>query len=239
MNLGSVAVNNTIKFRNMGDALRQYVTSLIQSNGEIGSTTITDLKDNVWNISTNGVVSIYENSLFPENKAIRMTGGTTGHIFKYHNLSGGNFSIEMAVSLTGWVSNGYAFPLIQYGTSDEGADGFAASIFSSSATVKRIYLRRAYSLIVSVDIPTSLLGTVVHIGFHYIDGLMYVSLNGQKWSAGLSGVNIGTGEKLLRVGHHTGRWLKPQTFYLNSLRITQRVTRYSGPYTAPSLPFKE
>ncbi|WP_321346593.1 glycine-rich domain-containing protein [Halopseudomonas oceani] len=222
------------------DPLLPFVTSLITAEGAVGTDTITDFRGGPWEPVAAGAVSVIESGIFPNGQAIAVPGGDANCFAADFDLSAGDFCIELEIAFTAWAGGGYAAPLLQYGTDDEGEDGFGVSVYSptyiSTDQRKLLTIRNGYHNTASVAFDAKL-GDAVHLAIHYIGGQLYVSANDSAWSVPLAGFSMPSGAKPLQIGNLTGTWLQAREFHLGSGRITQAATRYAAPYAPPPLPY--
>lgn len=140
-------------------------------------------------------------------------------------LGSGDWTVEFWVKVTSFAAGGYAIPLMQLGTQNEGADGFGLSLFSNHSGIKQVYVRYAYSALVGADFPGEP-NTAAHVAIVKKDGITRVVVDKQNWSTPLTLPADFSQPKLLRVGDQVGAWLQARDIYIDELRVHVGVALY-------------
>ncbi|MCL2876252.1 MAG: LamG domain-containing protein, partial [Betaproteobacteria bacterium] len=222
------------------------VISLIDFDGEIGSTNIVDRKGLVWTpVGTAPTIS----------DAYTLFGKPVGYFPPGNNylqavdsklvLSGESYTIEFFVKLIAHTTVGYSRTIAQHGTSADSVNGIG---FEFPGRQKSIWIRNAYYNVMGMandylTPPTEFM----HIAASYDKNENNVRgfINGIQFSGFVNGgqfpgtiANGAMSSNTFRVGYAANSWLdNSRPIYIGQFRITKGVARYKGNFAPPTGPF--
>lgn len=143
------------------------------------------------------------------------------------------FCVEMWVYVSAFSASGTAFALQQSGG---GAGGF--ELYSDNSGT--LYFRRSSSVLV----VTSSAGALSTGGWHHLaatwDGGTYkVFVDGTSVGSGVSSTAPANVSGVLKIGAYPGTSAYDMNGYIDEVRITNGVARYTADFTAPTVAFPE
>ena len=216
----------------VGDPLFDNVTLLLSFDGANGTTTITDNSKLRNQVTVVGSAAISTTQSKFGGSSLAFYGGAGYIEVPNIDFTSGDWTVEFMLYMDGGAGSGYAAPVFMIGTAEEGADGVGLSIFSSDGNYT-LWLRNSYSNIVGGAFTRS---KFIHIAITKESGKNYIFIEGVKSSPLSTSVNFGVG-KTVRIGTSSGQWLQSIAGYIDELRITKGIARYTSGFTPPSKPF--
>ena len=216
----------------VGDPLFDNVTLLLSFDGANGTTTITDNSKLRNQVTVVGSAAISTTQSKFGGSSLAFYGGAGYIEVPNIDFTSGDWTVEFMLYMDGGAGSGYAAPVFMIGTAEEGADGVGLSIFSSDGNYT-LFLRNSYSNIVGGAFTRS---KFIHIAITKESGKNYIFIEGVKSSPLSTSVNFGVG-KTVRIGTSSGQWLQSIAGYIDELRITKGIARYTSGFTPPSKPF--
>lgn len=228
------------EFPNPGDVYYNRNSLLLHMNGTNGSTTFTDNSPSPKTVTPNGGVQISTTqSKFGGGSLL--IDATTKYLSVPNStdvdMGSGDFTIEFWIYFTTWGSsaifvskrtnNSVDSPIIIYGNSTN-------TIFRFVNTGTTLYA------VTGAGIPTS---TWCHIAAVRLGNNIYLYLNGVQTGSttAITGAAL-SNSSALTIGnevYQAGTAPTSSTFYIDELRITKGVARYTGNFTVPTAQFPD
>ena len=233
-----------------GDANYASVSLLLHGDGTNGSTTFTDSSPTPKTATVLGNAQISTAQSKFGGASMAFDGYGDYITFPDHadfEFSSGNFTIEAWVRMSGYpVNNGgqYTFAIVQKDVSGTNTRGFSFSIQGTSSSLTGLSFTGFASDAAPTFVDSSFsfsLNTWYHIAAVRSGNLLYLFVDGTLLNAGGASFNITiqNTSTTLRVGALD--WDATYKYYLNGylddLRITKGVARYTAAFTPDARAF--
>lgn len=216
----------------LGDPYWADVVALLHCDGTNGSTTFIDSSPLASNFTQGGTAaistaqSVFGGAAVNSNatSSVNATAASANFVF-----GTGDFTIEMwemQTSLTGTQ--------ILYDQRPSGASGAYPTIYAASGTI--VYLVNGANLIVG---PTLVVNTWYHVAVSRVSGTMRMFINGSLVGSHADTTNYADPTNRPFIGGNSNApdassgWLG----YVDEVRVTKGVGRYTGNFPTPTCPF--
>lgn len=213
----------------IGDASFDSVSLLLHMDGSNGSTTFTDSSRNALTVTASGTAQI--------STAQSKFGGSSGYFngtsdslsFTDPALGTGDFTIEM------WIKTNSSVQYAQLIGNETSTLGYSLLINNNTATGGQIALYRG-SLIASTSTGDWSDDSWHHVAVTRSGTSVTIWVDGTSNGTGTSSASM-NGASLCYVGRNNQFSPRNLVGYIDDLRITKGVARYTANFTAPSAPF--
>lgn len=180
---------------------------------EYGAATAKGIRGAVF---TNNGLALAEGSGYGYKDTNSLVGTNASYMSAPLSLGTGDFKLSFDFMYPQSADSGYAVSVLQFGTEDEGGNGFALSIFRDGSGNTYAYLRDAYSRLVAVACSPN---TWHKMAISKEGSNLYLTVDGNKSSA-LGTSSDFNSEKLLVIGRSYGQWLQHRPVYFDNIRLT-------------------
>ncbi|MDP2090993.1 MAG: LamG-like jellyroll fold domain-containing protein [Candidatus Gracilibacteria bacterium] len=167
------------------------------------------------------------------------TNGTLGYITSTHQdylIGSQPFTFEFWVYVNSLSSSGYGIPILNFGNGAEGNNGFAVYYFYRNTPQNSMYVRNGATQIVGFN-------NVNISQWHHIVVQRDTPNGGVRMF--LNGVSTGylpysgsfLNNNTIVLGKYDGSWLQNRVVYIDEVRFTRGIARYSSNFTPPQSPY--
>jgi Concanavalin A-like lectin/glucanases superfamily len=212
----------------------------IHANGAAGSTVIPEVKGKTVTAFGNAALSATQARFGPTS--LYFDGNVDGITIPYttdFDFGAGNFTIEMWIYKTGnnvngsrlWNANGDYYNHVDISIGDTGT---LASYWSSTGNTWNVVAAPSIAAI-SNNVWTHI--AVVRNGTNalaFVDGVMYTLSTGVGTTVLINGTGAGTSRS---IGGQSGGVNRSFNGFIDDIRVTKGVARYTATFTPPRAPF--
>jgi hypothetical protein len=226
----SVAKSGSV-WPSSGDPNFSSVSLLLHMNGSNGSTVFTDNSSNAVAVTANGNAQISTAESKFGGASCFLNGTSDSLTFTDPALGTGDFTIEM------WVKTNSSVQYAQLIGNETASAGYSLLINNNSTTGGQIALYIG-SLIASTSTGDWSDNSWHHVAVTRSGTSVTIWVDGTSNGTGTSSASM-NGSSLCYVGRNNQFSPRNITGYIDDLRITKGVARYTANFTAPIAPFPD
>jgi hypothetical protein len=225
-----------------GDPYWANVSLLLHMNGSNGSTTFTDSSSNAFSVTANGNAQISTaQSKFDGSSGYFDGSNSYLTIPTNPNLLPGvaDFTLEDWVYVSGNNNSGNTTNKTLFGTSWSGSTPSGSFLLMLDGADNNRVLFLGWNTLALYSTTTLSTGQWYHLAVTNVSGTFRLFVNGVQEDSGTSSLNLNNNTSPIYIG----RYVDPGQFngffngYIDDLRITKGVARYTSDFTPPTAPF--